>query len=510
MPSGTIPAGGGPAPPPPDTPPQPGEDATPTGDAALDNPDLPSLLAAPEVVLSTLNRDGTRRWLRPRLSRGRYLAARRVVAYGLIALFALIPHLQINGKPAMLLDVLHRRFTLFGATFLPTDTVLLALFMLGVFVGIFLFTALVGRVWCGWACPQTVYLEFLYRPLERLFEGTRGRGGQPAGALAGWRAALLYLCYVLASLFLAHTFLAYFVGVDELARWVQRSPLEHPGSFAVMAVTTGLMIFNFCYFREQTCVLACPYGRFQAAMLDGDSLVISYDERRGEPRGKLRRGVALPQAPRGDCVDCGLCVATCPTGIDIRRGLQMECVGCAQCIDACDAVMARVGRPRGLIRYTSPARLRGERGRILRGRVLAYAAILIAATTALAALLATWPTADVEVLAGPGLPYNLLPDGSIANPLRLKITNRGYQPADYEVTLEGVTGRLDLRPNPIHLDPGQTQTAGALVVRPRGSVTTERAECRIRVRDGVGFDGAFRHVLLGPARPAGTEARNEH
>lgn len=464
--------------------------------------------AAP-VVLSTLNADGTRRWLRPRVSRGRFLTARRLVAYALIVLFALIPQVQINGKPAMLLDVARRQFTFFGATFVPTDTVLLALFLLSVFVAVFLFTAVVGRVWCGWACPQTVYLEFLYRPLERLLDGTRGRGGRPAGARPVWRTVLLYAAYLVISLFLAHTFLAYFVGAEELARWVRRSPLEHPASFGVMVVTTGLMLFNFCYFREQTCVLACPYGRFQSVMLDRDSLIISYDERRGEPRGRRLRSETQSGPRRGDCVDCGLCVVTCPTGIDIRKGLQMECVGCAQCIDACDAVMDKIGRPRGLIRYTSEARLRGERGRLVRGRVVVYSVILLLAAGGFTTLLLTRPAADVEILRGVGLPYSVLPDGRVANPVRIKITNRSPRAAEYAIGVERVAGaELRLEPNPIRLEPGQSQTVAALVVRPPDAAADGPTACGIRVRDGAAYDKTFRYILLGPARSE-TEQRRE-
>jgi len=491
------------------------------GDGGARRHALP-LLPPEEEVLSTLNRDGSRRWLSPRLSHGQFLTARRITAYALIAIFTLLPHLRINGKPAMLLDVANRQFTFFGATFLSTDTVLLALFMLATFIAVFLFTAVLGRVWCGWACPQTVYMEFLYRPLERLFEGTSGRGGRARGNLAGWRKPVLYLVYLLVSMFLAHTFLAYFVGVDALAQWMRRSPLEHPGSFAVMAVTTGLMMFNFCYFREQTCVLACPYGRFQAALLDRNSLIVSYDARRGEPRGRGRRssefGVAHrelqkgpapsssalltpdPQPVLGDCIDCGLCVVTCPTGIDIRAGLQMECVACTQCIDACDYVMDRIGRPRGLIRYTSQARLAGEPGRLMRGRVLVYSAALLVIGGLLGGLLVGRPSADVEVLRGVGLPYHTLPDGRLANALRIKVTNRGDKTAEYAVSIEGVEGaELRVDPDPLRLDPGETQTANALVVRPAPAV---KVECGIRVRDGAGFDQAVRYVLLGPAQGA--------
>ena len=218
----------------------------------------PELLKPKGRVLATLESDGSRRWLYPKLALGRFLARRRVVAYLLIAIFTLIPYLTINHKPAMLLDIASRRFTLFGFTFLPTDTVLLALFMVAVFLTIFLVTALLGRVWCGWACPQTVYLEFVFRPVERLFIGRRGAGGKPRANLAPWRLPAMYATYLLISLYLAHTFLAYFVGVEALRHWIFGSPLDHPAAFLLMASVTLAMLFNFGFFREQTCTIACP------------------------------------------------------------------------------------------------------------------------------------------------------------------------------------------------------------------------------------------------------------
>ncbi|MEM1063058.1 MAG: 4Fe-4S dicluster domain-containing protein, partial [Planctomycetota bacterium] len=268
-----------------------------------------AILTPEEHVLPTLEGDGSRRWLTPTVSAGGYWRRRRVVGYGLIALFVALPFVSINGKPAVLLDIVARRFVLFGATFLPTDTLLLALLMLCVFLGVFLATALFGRVWCGWGCPQTVYMEFVYRPIERFFDQTGGRGGKPSKKLAGWRRAARYATYLVVSFALANVFLAYFVGVERLATWMQTSPVANPSSFAVMAVTTGLMMFDFCFFREQLCLVACPYGRFQSVLLDRVSLIVGYDARRGEPRGPGRD----PEAKGlGDFVDCGQFVDVIP------------------------------------------------------------------------------------------------------------------------------------------------------------------------------------------------------
>lgn len=428
----------------------------------------------PDVrVLSTLNNDGSRRWLRPRVSEGRFLTRRRIVAYALILIFAALPYLQMNGKPMVLLDLTTRHFTLFGSTFLPTDTLLLALLMVSIFVTIFLLTALLGRVWCGWACPQTVYMEFVFRPIERLFEGSPGR--TRSGPLAGkaYSTPLKYAMYLIVALFLAHIFLAYFVGIDNLKVWVTRSPLQHPASFLVMVAVTALMLLDFTFFREQVCIILCPYGRFQSALLDRQSLVVSYDRQRGEPRGKrvstdLSLKVVDQGAPRtGDCVDCNMCVTTCPTGIDIRNGLQMECINCTQCIDACDSVMSKLKRPLGLIRYSSQAKISGEKPRMLRPRVIIYPMVLLITLTAFMLVLFNRAPVDITILRGVGRPFIELPGELLANPVKLKFVNRSDHEADFNITLSGVQGiSLKIDENPVHLKAGEFKTFPAMFVIP--------------------------------------------
>jgi cytochrome c oxidase accessory protein FixG len=465
---------------------------------------------APDRVLTTLNRDGSRNWLRPRVSRGRYLSARRWTAWGLIALFAIMPTLRIGGKPLLLFDIAQRQFTVLGTTFLPTDSFVMMLAMLSVFVAVFLGTALLGRVWCGWACPQTVYLEFVYRPIERWIDGTRGRGGKPGRPPGAVRTLFKIAIYGALSLVLAHVFLAYFVDLRDLSGWMLRSPVEHPGSFLVMAGTTAAMMFNFAYFREQTCLVACPYGRFQSVLLDRESLIIRYDTLRGEPRGRGTRRLdvlASAGASRGDCVDCDLCVSTCPTGIDIRNGLQMECVACAQCIDACDAVMERIGRPRGLIRYTSEAAAATKRGiRPFRGRVLAYGAALTAVLAALAARVAGSEPMDVEVLRGPGLPYVVMPSGEISNVLRLKITNRTHEARTYSVSLgeaaasgARIEGAVELT-----IQPAQSKDEAVVLVLPASALRGGPLDVPLRITANDGASTSRTHKALGPPDTGGT------
>lgn len=482
---------------------------------ALTDTDQASL--QPPSVLSTLNDDGSRRWLKPRLSPGRFLNARRLVAYFLILLFTALPYIPINGKPAILLDIAARRFTILGYTFLPTDTMLLSLFMMTVFVSVFLTTALVGRVWCGWACPQTVYLEFVFRPIERLFEGSPGRTRKSRFVGSAPAKVLKYVLYLIIAAYLAHTFLSYFVGVEKLRHWIIGSPLDHPVGFGVVIVVTGLMMFDFTFFREQTCLVACPYGRFQSVMLDRNSLIISYDAGRGEPRGhKASPTIGLrvvgegSPVRQGDCVDCFKCVTTCPTGIDIRNGLQMECVNCAQCIDACDAVMDKLGRPRGLIRYSSQEALAGGKRRVFRARVAIYGVIISALVGAFATVMITKPPADVIVLRGRGAPFSLLGDGLVANPVTVKIINRTPVTHSYTITLEGVTGgRIRAEEDPVRVEAGAFKTVPAMLEVPDEAFTMGKARAQVVISDGASMRQVANFVIVGPGTPR-TKAADSH
>lgn len=469
-------------------------------------------LSPNERVLPTLNRDGSRRWLTPRLSPGRYLRARRLLAWFLVVLFTAIPYLQLSGKPLVLLDIVHRRFTLFGTTFFATDTVLFMLLMLSLLLGIFLLTALLGRAWCGWACPQTVYMEFIFRPLERLIEGTPRSRGAPVPPTKA-RRALKLLLFTLLSMYLAHTFLAYFVGVEALRHWVTGSPSEHPAAFAMMAVTTGLMLFNFGYFREQTCMVACPYGRFQSVLLDRRSLIVGYDPGRGEPRGRAQKRESLPivaadaasaegpgaSARSGDCIDCGLCVITCPTGIDIRDGLQMECLHCTQCIDACDAVMDKVGRPRGLVRYTSKDELDGKPRHLLRWRTVLYPTLMAVAIGTFATVLVVRKPAQVTVLRGIGTPYERVPSGEVQNQIRIKVANRSMAAAEFRIELLDAPGaRLIAPQNPLPVGPQETKETSVFVLSPPELLSSGRLDVKFRVTS-PGYETVENYRLLGPS-----------
>jgi len=425
-----------------------------------------------------------------------------------MAVFFLAPHLRIMGKPVFLMDLPRRQFTLMGYTFLPTDTVLF-MFVLGSgVVGIFLITSLFGRAWCGWACPQTVYLEFLFRPIGRWFDGgyTASRTADRRGQWFTPRRIGKYITFFLMSLFVSHTLLAFFVGTEQLYHWVLNSPAAHPTAFAFVVLFTGIVWFNFTYFREQTCLIVCPYGRWQAALIDRQSTIVAYDYTRGEPRA---HATATRDPNAGDCIDCQACVQTCPTGIDIRNGLQMECVHCTQCIDACDDIMRKVGKPTGLIRYSSQDAIAGKPKQWLRLRTVLYPVVLMVLLGGLVYSLAFKEAADLTVLRGLDGPFATESDGRISNQVRIKLTNRRDEAMDYTITVEGLSdpqlqnGQVSvvIPESPLRVEAGATRTTSLFVLLPPQAFTNGERWVTIAVRDPRGYHQAVSYRLLGPTGP---------
>jgi cytochrome c oxidase accessory protein FixG len=470
---------------------------------------MPNVLESPEEVLTTLTREGRRRWMYPILSLGRFHSQRRVVAWLLMALYLLLPVVHIDGRPAILLDLAHREFAIFGAEFYPTDTILLMMLALGGLFLVMAVTAFLGRVWCGWGCPQTVYLEYLFRPLERLIEGKENvrkrRDDGPFTFDKVWRKVVKLSIYAALALLLAHTFVAYFVGWSNLLLWVQRPPVENWGFFVAMAMTSGLVFYDFAYFREQMCTIVCPYARMQSVLLDRDSLIVSYDPTRGEPRAqrskkKIRQEEAGLRDAKGDCIDCGACVRTCPTGIDIREGLQMECIACTQCIDACDPIMDKIGKPRGLIRYTSENELEGIKNRLMRPRTVIYLVLLVAFTSAFTLTLAGRSSYDINIGRVVGDPYTQLPSGEIANRLRFRVRNQTDQASSFEVKPifpEDLQIRV-VGVQPVALEPGEMKRLEAFVVLSENDFDVSHLEAvfELHFMDGTVESRSF--TLLGP------------
>ena len=326
-------------------------------------------------TVTSINEDGSRFIIHPSDVRGKFTRWRRLSALLLIGIYILLPWIPVNGYPAVFLDVLERRFHLFGFTLAAQDIWLLFFFVTGLAFLLFYVTAFLGRVWCGWACPQTVFLENVFRRVERWIEGDaparRKLDSAPLSGSKVFKRLLKHGLFIIFAATIAHIFLSYFISIPQLWEWIRHSPVEHWKAFVFMSVSTILIYFNFAFFREQLCIIICPYGRFQSALIDDETLNVAYDFNRGNPPGRVHDEKA------GDCIDCKRCIQVCPTGIDIRHGLQLECIGCAACMDACDEIMDKVERPRGLIRYASDKNLQGIKNRLIRPRSILYTGLLL-------------------------------------------------------------------------------------------------------------------------------------
>jgi cytochrome c oxidase accessory protein FixG len=410
----------------------------------------------------------------PREVSGHFARLRRAAAWLLLGFFYSIPWLQWSGRQALLFDVPRRKFHIFSLTLWPQDFIYLALLLIIAALALFFFTALAGRLWCGFACPQTVWTE-VYLALERFAEGNRSqRMKLDAAAWSGSkfaRKAFKQFLWITFSLWTGFTFVGFFTPIRELAGEVAHGALGGWETFWILfygAATYG----NAGYLREQVCKYFCPYARFQSAMFDRNTLIITYDAQRGEPRGARKKGTDPRAVGLGDCVDCSICVQACPTGIDIRKGLQYECIACAACIDACDSVMDKIGYPKRLIRYATQNAMDGRPTRVLRPRVLVYGAILCLLLGGMAVSLALRKPLALDVLHDRNALYRLLDSGDAENVYLLKVMNKTESAQRFRV---GVTGAGALRVDPetefVQVPAGEVLSAPLRVRRKAWDIT---------------------------------------
>lgn len=431
--------------------------------------------------LTSVNADGSRYFLHPSDVSGRFTWWRRVFGVLLLAVYVLLPWIPINGNPAVFLDLAERRFHFLGITFLAEDLWVGFFLLTGLGFSLFYVTSLFGRLWCGWACPYTVFLDHIYRRIERLIDGDAPqRKKLDASPWTGEKIVKRVVkqgLFLLVSLFIAHVFVSYFVSIPRLYGYMRQSPMEHAGAFGVMLFLTACLHFSFAWFREQFCIILCPYGRIQSALTDDDTVIIGYDAKRGEPRGK----VSDPDA--GACINCNRCVQVCPTGIDIRNGLQLECIGCAACVDACDEIMEKVERPKGLIRYDSTKGLAGGKTHYFRPRTLLYTGFLCLGLAVLGFFLTSLHSAKAELIRMPGQPY-YVDEAGVRNQYRLQLITKLQNPTEFRIRLEGlpegaqVVGLEDV----ITLKPGEETMKTFIVQVPKSAY---KGEFRIELKGHI-------------------------
>jgi len=395
--------------------------------------------------VGTINQEGKREWIYPKKPSGPFFNARTWFSWFLLIVFIGTPFIRVNGLPLLMFNIPDRKFIIFGQIFWPQDFYLLVLGILSLVIFIVLFTVVFGRVFCGWACPQTIFMEMVFRKIEYWIEGDyreqKKLNAAPWDRTKAIKKFSKWSIFYMLSFFISNLFLAYIIGTDALITIITDPISAHISGLISIVVFSGVFYFVFAYMREQVCIVVCPYGRLQGVMLDRDSVVVAYDYVRGEPRGPIKKN---QEQTYGDCIDCHACVRVCPTGIDIRNGTQLECINCTACIDACDDIMEKVDRPKGLIRYDSDGGIADRKPWRLSTRAKAYVLVLVVLVGGLSTGLAIRKPLDATVLRSAGLTWQDRGDGQLSNLYQIKILNKTNNVMPVTLRLAGLNGDLQL------------------------------------------------------------------
>lgn len=447
-----------------------------------------------------IDKEGHRVFFFPKKPSGRLYKWRTLVSWAFLVFFFTLPFIEYKGEPLFLFNVLERKFILFGVRFWPQDFFLFVLGMIIFIVFVALFTVVYGRVFCGWVCPQTVFMEMVFRKIEYWIEGDAPY--QKALRKAPWNAEKIrkrltkFAVFFLVSVIVANTFLMYLIGKDEWVKIVTEPLALHVGGFVAMIIFSGVFFFVFYWFREQACLVVCPYGRMQGVLLDKHSIVVAYDHKRGEPRGKAAKDRVTSL---GDCIDCAACVKVCPTGIDIRNGTQLECTNCTACIDACDDIMEKVQKPQGLIRYASEENI--TTGKKLRWtpRMIAYTAILVVLVTTESFLLATRSDLDTTIIRARGILYQTETDGRISNLYNVKIINKTSEDKDIDLFVESGGGEVRYVGEKLKVKAGSYVDGQFFILLPVDHIHHQKTELEVEVWSGGHKLDERTTTFLGPA-----------
>jgi len=420
--------------------------------------------------VATITKDGHRNFINPKKPKGYLYNLRTRFSIFYLIVFFTLPFIKVNEEPLLMINVLERKFIIFGLIFWPQDFFIFGIAMLTFIVFIILFTVVFGRIFCGWACPQTIFMEMVFRKIEYWIDGDSAQQkklkAMPMNGEKLRKRVLKFTVFYLIAFIIANFFLAYLISMDVLIDHIKH-PAANIGTLISLLVFSTVFFFVYWWFREQVCIVVCPYGRLQGVLLDKNSIVVAYDHKRGEPRGKYSKNQKEEKhdckcvdcksdgackdlaekfepsiAKQGDCIDCFACVRVCPTGIDIRNGTQLECVNCTACVDACDAIMTSIDKPKGLVRYASENSITQGVQLKFTGRIKAYTIVLCLLLTLLVTLIVTRSDLDARLMRTSGMTYTSLPDGRIANLYNLKLANKTHKDIPFTLKLEDVEGEI--------------------------------------------------------------------
>ncbi|MEM7659136.1 MAG: cytochrome c oxidase accessory protein CcoG [Bacteroidota bacterium] len=452
--------------------------------------------------IGTIQADGKRNWITPRQPKGRYYNRRTWFSAVLLLLLFSGPFIHINGEPLFLFNILKRKFILFGVIFWPQDFHLFVLAMITGIVAIVLFTVAFGRLWCGWACPQTVFMEMVFRRIEYWIEGDgpaqRRLNKAPWNAEKIRKKVIKLSIFALFSFLIGNLVMAYVVGWEELSVIITHSPAANWGVFTFVMIFSGIFYFVFAWFREQACIAVCPYGRLQGAMLNKDSIVVAYDFVRGEPRGRRKKNDPKAEE-KGDCIDCHMCVAVCPTGIDIRNGTQMECVNCTACIDACDSIMDKVKKPRGLVRYASHAGIEEGKSFHFSRKMMAYTAVLCVLMGILTWGMTTRTQVETTLLRTSGILYQETDNGGVSNLYNIQLINKSKEPVTFSLKLtKPETGSIQTIGQSLLVPPQGIYKGSCIVEIPKTDLKGTKTPIRVEVWTEDRRLDVFNTNFLGP------------
>ncbi len=452
--------------------------------------------------LTTVSEKGKRIWVYPKKPKGRLYNYRKIVSAVLLTFFLVMPFIKYRGDQFLLFNIFERKFIIFGVIFWPQDFHLIVLSLISLVVFIILFTVVFGRIFCGWVCPQTIFMEFVFRQIEYLIEGDSNKqkklNREPWDINKIWKKSLKHLVFFLIAFVFANIFLAYLIGMDELKLYITNGPANHLASFIGIILFTGAFYFVFAFFREQVCTIACPYGRLQGVLLDKKSIVVAYDYKRGEPKGKHNPLEDRDKSKKGDCIDCKSCVMVCPTNIDIRNGTQMECINCSACIDACNAVMTRIKRPKGLIRYDSEVGILKGDHNIFNPRSIAYSVVLTVLLVLVGTLFAFRADFETTILRQQGTLFQEYGENTYSNIFTIEVVNKTRKSHTVEVRLLSPEGEIKPMGDPVQAEKGEIGKGTFLALIKKSDLKSSNTRVRFGIYSGDELIEEYEATFIGP------------